>query len=466
MNKHLFKRIFCSLSIIIIILLPLSSLYADETINLNGPSLLPKAEIFTTPRNGNTIVGATFETPIYINTKGNNINAINVKLRFNPSRLAIVNPSGGKSIFGIWVEPPSYDNVKGTASLVGVIPGGVVTSSGLIATITFKAIAPGDASVTITDYSSANLNDGLGSDVKLSFSGSLYSITPKAPEGVMISSDTHPLQDRWYNNSSPALRWESPVGVTGYSTLLDVNPNSIPTTVINTNTSQASYENIKDGVWYFHVRANVGGVWGNTSHFQIQVDTNPPAKFNSVVSTLKDTSGIKKYLLTFLTTDSLSGVDHYEVGSIDQTSGNVASPVFIQTESPYLVPSTDSNSMRVLIRAFDTAGNVRESYVDLYPGFTLLQGLKQYGLYLLVLLVLLLVFGLIMHYLFGHHILDHARKAYAIFKKISSRGEVVEQKNMIFIPQDNKEISITDIPESTLPYIENKSNNNPFTPIK
>jgi len=396
-----------------------TTIFAEPVINLNGPTLLPRAEIFITPTSGNFITGSTFEAPIYINTKGNNINAVSIKLQYDPSKLSIVKPSGGKSIFGIWVEPPSYDNVKGTASLVGIIPNGIVTSSGLIATVTFKAVSSGDTRVTFSDYSSANMNDGLGSEVKLTLSGSSYTLTPKAPEGVTVTSATHPFEDHWYNNSSPIIRWDSPQGVTGYSTLLDSNPGTVPPTNITTDVSQASYDNLKDGVWYFHVRANVKGVWGSATHFQIKIDTEPPAKFSPIVSTLKDSTGVKKYLLAFITTDSLSSIDHYEVGSINKISSKVASPVFIQSESPYLVPATNNDSIRVIIRAFDTAGNIQESSIDLYPGFTLMQAVKKYGFYLLILIIILLLLELVLHYLFGHHILDHMRKAYQYFKKVS-----------------------------------------------
>ena len=41
-----------------------------------------------------------------------------------------------KSIIGVWVEPPAYDNSRGT--VIGVIPNGITTSSGLIGTILFS----------------------------------------------------------------------------------------------------------------------------------------------------------------------------------------------------------------------------------------------------------------------------------------------------------------------------------------
>ena len=441
--KYFIKKISIIICILGFVALPYFS-YAQTPINLDGPSLLPKAELFTTPHTGDFLVDSTFEVPIYVNTGGFSINTISVKLKFNPDRLSIIKPSGGRSIFGIWLEPPSYDNINGTASFVGVIPNGIVTSSGLIATITFKAISAGEAHVDITDYSSANLNDGIGSNVKLSLNGSFFSINPKTPDGVAIYSDTHPFQERWYNNNSPVFRWDSPKGVKGYNVIFDFNPNTIPPTTITTNNSSISYENLKDGVWYLHVRANINGVWGNVSHYQIRIDTNSPAYFSSAVNTLKDNTGTNKYLVSFVTTDSLSGIDHYEVGLVDDNSENISSPMFVQTESPYLVPST-SKSMHVIIRAFDGAGNIRESSIDLYPGVNIMIAMKRYALYLFIFLTFLLLLELLLHYLFGHHIIDHIKKMFLIFKKISSNEEKYKkiEEKLVEIA-DSKDISAID----------------------
>jgi hypothetical protein len=457
-------KFFKKLSFIIIIwgyLFTPISLFAEKIINVDATSLLPKAEIFISPRSGNFLVDSTFDAPIYLNTKGNNINAVSVKLSFDPRKLSIIKPSGGKSIFGIWVEPPSYDNAKGTASLVGLIPGGIVTSSGLIATVTFKVLIPGETNVKITDYSSANLNDGLGTDVRLSLGGAFYTLTPKTPEGVSVYSDTHPLEDRWYNNNSPFIKWDSPLSVDGYSIALDSNPGTIPETVINTNNSFISYENVKDGVWYFHVRAKVKGVWGNTSNFQVKIDTSPPAKFTPQVKTVED-SNTKKYLVSFISTDSLSGVDHYEVGSVDQGEGNIASPIFIETESPYLVPTVSSNMIKVFVRVFDTAGNMQESEVNLYPGFTFWQTVKGYSLYILGFIILLLLLEIIAHFLFGHHIFSHVRKAYNYFRKISSNESSVENNlvgnnmnNMNIMVDPNTLLVVPKPPQSDLYYSQN-----------
>lgn len=75
--------------------------------------------------------------------------------------------------------------------------------------------------------------------------------------------------------------------------------------------------------------------------------------------------------------------------------------------------------MKVMIRAFDKAGNVREVSLNLFPGYNFLQKLDNYGLYILIVIIFFLLLELILHYLFGHHILDHLSRAYRFFRKIS-----------------------------------------------
>ncbi len=417
--KNYIKKSVTFFIILAFFALPFFS-FAQNIINLNAQNLLPKSEIFISPRSGSFVVGSTFEAPIYIDTKGNNINAINLKINFDPNKLSIVNPSGGKSIFGIWVEPPQYDNKRGTASLAGVVPSpGIVTSSGLIITVTFKVIASGETRVTIGEETSANLNDGLGSPVLLSRTSATYSLVNKAPDGVNIYSDTHPFQDSWYNNNSPIFSWDSIVSAKGYAVAFDNNLNTIPKNEISTNSNNAFYENVKDGIAYLHVKALAKNVWGATSHFAVKIDTLPPADFKIEINSFKDDRGAKKYMASFFTTDTMSGVSYYEVGVVDKNSIGNASPVFIETQSPYLVPMDSSDSVRLIVRAYDKAGNIKESYVDLYPGYSFAALFKKFGFYIVIILLTIVILELILHYLFGHHILDNLRKAYKYFVNMS-----------------------------------------------
>jgi len=92
--KYFLKKITVWFLLWIFSLIPVLT-FAESVIDLNAQNLLPRAEIFINPRSSTFLVGSTFEAPIYINTRGNSINTINLKIKFDPRKLAIVNPSGG-----------------------------------------------------------------------------------------------------------------------------------------------------------------------------------------------------------------------------------------------------------------------------------------------------------------------------------------------------------------------------------
>jgi hypothetical protein len=395
-------------------------------------SLLQKATISLSPRSGTFLEGSTFEVPVFIDTQGKSINTIELHMRFDPKKLSILQPAGTRSIIGVWVEPPSYSNADGSLKLVGVIPGGVNTKSGLITTITFKALIPGDTRVRVIETTQVLANDGLGTSVDINFDSVAYSIVPKAPDGVRVFSDTHSFQDRWYNNMNPVLSWEKPEGVTGFSYELDDKPATVPDAVKDTEDTVFSPSEIREGLSYFHIRAEKKGVWGSASHFLLRIDQTPPAEFKPTIDTYTAAIITSRALVSFFTTDALSGVDHYEVAVIDKKDSANISPVFVQTQSPYQLPTQSSGDIRVIVRAVDGAGNVRDESIDvnLVPSWSKL--LKDnmvavvLGLALLIILILLLI-----HYLFGHNILKIIFRAF----KIASEGSKTP-----IVPETNREI--------------------------
>lgn len=398
--------------------LPRSVLHAQKIIQVNASQLLPRVEVSFAPQSGTFVEGSSFQVPILINTKGSSINGIDLKISFDASRLSIIQPSNGKSIIGVWVEPPAYDNARGTASFVGVIPNGITTSSGLIGTITFLAKGTGRAVVGFKTNSSILLNDGLGSSATTNFLRSEYDIIPKPPEGVLIHSETHPSQDTWYNNKNPFFTWNKESGVTGFSYVLDNKPSTIPENTVLTTDTGKSYQDLNDGLYYFHVKAIKNGAWGTTGHFLVRIDTVPPADFipraEYVVAAV---ISVERTLLSFFTTDNLSGVDHYEVGIIDKSQPVTESPVFTIAESPFQVPLTSVEKLRVIVRAVDKAGNIRDVSVDVQAPFVISKFVTDYATYILLGILLLAIIMLLLHYLFGHKVLAHLRRAFAIVKE-------------------------------------------------
>ena len=421
--RKFFLRVACSF--VIIILLTFGCGVEAQTVRLDATALVPRVEVFFSPRAGTFVELSTFDIPILVDTRGTSINGIEIRVNFDRDKLEIVKPSSGLSIIGVWVEPPGYDNTKGTASYVGVIPNGVTTGSGLIGTITFRAKNIGRAVVSFNSNSKVLLNDGQGTVALTDLGRAEYTILPKAPEGVNIFSDTHPFQSEWYNNDSPIISWDQDAGISGFSYVLDNKPSTIPESTINTEETSRSFENLGDGLWYFHIKANKNGVWGTTGHFLMRIDTAPPADFKPEINyILRSISLVERALVSFFTTDNLSGVNHYEVGVIDASQPVTVSPVFVQAESPFQLP-TVNNDLSVIVRAVDGAGNIRDVSISVGPPSLVVKAIKDNLVYILLFVILAGLVGLIFHYLVGHHIIRYFRKAVELVKKEEKEGQVV-----------------------------------------
>ncbi len=182
-----------------------------------------------------------------------------------------------------------------------------------------------------------------------------------------------------------------------------------------------SYPNLTDGIWYFHIKALKQGIWGGTTNFVIRIDTGSPADFTPQ-SQIITSAGSNQALISFFTTDALSGLDHYEVGVVDTTKSPADSPVFTQTESPYQLPLKPFENVRVTVRAFDKAGNVKDESITVNSPLTWLAFLEQN--WLIILLLLLLLF----HYFFGHKIFRRVKRILRAAKEEGADEPVIEKK--------------------------------------
>jgi len=320
--------------------------------------------LYFSPASGTFFVGETFDVSIFVNSGGESINAVKVDLKFDPSRLQIASPTAGKSFIEVWVTQPAYSNIEGTASFLGGIPfPGIKTSAGLVSTITFRAISPGETAVFFSDSSKILRNDPKGTDILTSKGRGYYALTIPPPEGPIVFSPTHPDTNKWYKDNNPTFSWEKEEGVTDFSYTFDRDSTGIPDNVSQGSHTAVSYGEIEDGIWYFHIKAKKGGVWGGTSHYAVRIDSTPPASFIPTVD--PDTRTVEKQpLISFITTDALSGISHYEIKYIDITSEEEKEVGFFrEVSSPYRMPSLEIGTYLIVIRAYDVAGNFKEGTV-------------------------------------------------------------------------------------------------------
>jgi len=409
------KKIVYTLGIFVFLLTSHPTV-AQQVANVNAAGTSRPTEIQFSPARGSFQQGAVFEVPIYINTRGNKIGSIELHVQFDPDHLRITTPSGGTSIIGEWTAPPIYDNERGTLRIVGTIPNGMITDSGLIVTVTFQARAIGNTYVSIGDGSSVLLNDGIGSPTDLVTNHASFTILAKAPEGPRVTSDTHPISDRWYNNPNPILLWGGNTDASGFSYVFDTIRTTMPPNTVNATSTTASFQNVKDGVWYFHIKEKRGDVWDAPTHFAVRIDTVPPAEFTLNVERA-GAAVMSRSFLSFFTTDNLSGIDHYEVGSVPGTESLTTTPVYITTESPHHLPLASSETLSVFVRAYDKAGNVREEVATIRGQFFLSEYVADNIVMISLALIALATLPLLTNYFFGHHIIRRLKRARELLKK-------------------------------------------------
>jgi hypothetical protein len=371
------------------------------------PARAAGASLYLSPASGTFFVGSTFDVSVFVNTGGEDVNAVEVNLKFDPTKLQVASPTAGKSFIEVWVAQPTYSNTKGTMSFMGGVPTpGINTSAGLVSTVTFRAISQGETSVLFLDSSKVLRNDPDGTNILTSIGRGVYTLLIPPPEGPKVFSPTHPDQNKWYKNNNPTFSWEKEEEVTDFSFSLDHDPMGAPDSLSEGDYTSVSFADVDDGIWYFHVKAKKAEVWGGISHFSVQIDSSPPAVFTPTVEPSSRTIE-KQPLISFITTDAFSGLDYYCLKHINMTPGREEEAVgfFTEVSSPYRLPLLEIGKYLVVVRAYDKAGNWREGKVriEILPEKLLLtkKGIQFREIFIpwwILLLILLIIIILIFIY--------------------------------------------------------------------
>ncbi|MEK9194714.1 MAG: cohesin domain-containing protein [Patescibacteria group bacterium] len=344
-----------------------------STLLLGVPFLVGAATLSVGPTSGSFVAGSTFDVSVYLDTKDESINALQVFLGFPPDKLQIVSQSAGQSIVGVWTSQPKFNNQQGRVELQGGVPGGINVSNGLVFNVTFRVRQVGQAILKFLDGTRILSNDGLGTDVLKQTQNGVYDLTLPAPQGPIVASKTHSNESQWYANPNVILDWVSEFGgIEGYSYVLNDDPVTVPDNISEGVEIRVAYKNLSDDTYYFHIKSLRSGVWGGVTHFGINIDTSPPADFKIEVTPYARTVR-KQPIVEFFTTDAMSGIDHYElkliplnlgerisktVESITTERGNEL--IFFETQSPYILEPLELGKYDVIIRVYDKAGNYRE----------------------------------------------------------------------------------------------------------
>lgn len=373
------------------------------------PFTAKAATLSVSPATGTFTVGSTFDVSIFLNTENKPVNAIEVSISFPPDKLQLVSPSAGKSVIGVWTAQPSINNQIGKIDFQGGIPGGINVSSGLVTTLTFRVKSVGTAAIKFSDNSKVLLHDGKGTNDLNDTNSGVYNLSLPAPAGPIVSSETHPQQSSWYSNTNVVLSWQEEAKVEGYSYTFSDAPIDTPDDIVDSTKNSVIYRGVSDGSHYFHIKALRNGGWGGSTHYSVKVDSEAPADFK--INVIPNTRTVRKQpIFEFQTTDALSGIDHFETKLVPlnkQTTDSLHN-LFIETTSPYIPTSLDFGDYDFIVRAYDLAGNFRETKQKVSivtwafefvssNGFQLNNNLvipwKWFWLFIIVIISILIYFG-------------------------------------------------------------------------
>ena len=322
------------------------------------------ATVYLAPSLGTYSVGSTVNMGVYLTSADQAMNAASGVVTFPTDKLQVISLNRGGSVFDFWVQDPSYSNSEGTVRYEGVVLNpGYQGSAKKILTITFKVKAVGTASLAFKQVS-VLANDGQGTNI-LKAAGSAQLVltaagqaptepapTAKASGPVpVITSPTHPSEDAWYADFNPVFNWAVPSGATGVSLVLDEGATTTPGSESDGLFNSYIFKGTTDGTWYAHVRFRVGTIWGATGHRRVHIDTQKPDKLN--VARLQGVDDKGTATFQFDATDTLSGIDHYQI-TIDGRA-----PLGWRDEGShqYKTPSLTPGDHTMVVAVYDRAGN-------------------------------------------------------------------------------------------------------------
>jgi len=331
-NKKNFKNLLVSFSLFLVFISGLLNISFVDAADLNFYSKLPEVGL-----------NEQFKVDLFLNTEGENINALEGKILFPADQLELKEINDGGSIVSFWLEKPkvlnntkmnntlyntlndtkidgtrkdaNINNTRNDANIQevvfsGIVPGGFSGERGLILSLVFKTKKEGQALIEISN-SKVLLNDGLGTEAKLK-TGNL---------------------------------------------LINVNPNiSVP-------------------------------------EYIIPPDKEPPENFKpEIVSDPNIFNG--RYALVFATEDKGSGVDKYFVYEDTRKKTQINANDWTIAESPYLLKDQKLRSY-IYVKAVDRAGNERIVYLNPKYPLKWYEKWENWSIIMLILIFIYAIFGLI-----------------------------------------------------------------------
>lgn len=332
------------------------------------------------PASGTYNKDATFSVGIYVASPEAAMNAASATIKFPTDKLQVVSVSKNGSIVDFWAQEPTFSNASGEVKLEGVVlTPGYQGPAGKILTITFKGKTIGTAGINIST-STVLANDGIGTNILKSVSGASFVIKEaviKEPEVIkiddlkpieedvvaeevcepdsIITSTTHPGVV-WRRENSAAFSWDIDKDTLASKIAFDRIPDTEPSIINSPAIVEKRYENVEDGIWYFHLSLQNNSGWQKTEHFKIKIDHTPPTIDATEIARTDLTD--PKPIISLKVNDKVSCVKNFEF--------SINGEVFDYEKLPngnLRLETIEPGNHELVVTAYDRAGNKNEAFL-------------------------------------------------------------------------------------------------------
>lgn len=340
------------------------------------------ATLNVSPASGTYATNANFSVGIYVASPDQAMNAASATIKFPTDKLQVVSVSKAGSIMDFWAQEPTFSNTTGEIKLEGVaLTPGYQGPAGKILTVTFKGKNTGTANLSIAS-SSVLANDGVGTNILKSVSGGVFVIKAaevKEPETIkledlkpveetvvaeeicepdsIITSTTHPGVV-WRRENTAAFSWDIEKDTLASKIAFDKNPDTEPSIINSPAIVEKRYENLEDGIWYFHLSLQDNAGWKKTEHFKIKIDHTPPTIDAAEIKRADLTD--PKPIISLKVNDKISCVKNFEFSINGEVLDYEKMP-----DGNLRLETIEPGEHELVITAYDRAGNKNEAFIPI-----------------------------------------------------------------------------------------------------
>ncbi len=346
------------------------------------------ADLFIMPQNLDVYTGQSFVVEIFIDSK-EKINAIETEIIWPTDKLILENINNGGSVFDLWVTKPIIEQT-GKIKIIAGATKGFVGKNNKVADIFFRTKdRSGNFDIVLDEQTKILKADGQGTEVKVNLMPANYGLVEGFWYMPIITSKNQPDENKWYSNKIFDVHWQKNSEYS-YSYLLSRDQSVIPDEDPEEVLYDIKYENLDDGLYYFHLRArDKNDNWLSKVTRRAMIDSTRPEHFEVAITGHDKYFGLGNSLI-FTAYDKNSGIDNFQIKYSDKSWEIITSPYKINKKQC---------KQEVIIRVFDKAGNFLDKSIELPGAF-------NWQLVLLIVFVFILIIILILYLIFRRR---HAR---------------------------------------------------------